>query len=1012
MLAVSVAAIPAMAAVTGAHTPPGFAVLALAVGIGVGLFQGSNLAVERAHERLLARRSALAVGAWGAGIIVAQGAGLANRTGVLEAGQALAYFGAASSFGLIVGRMRVVNALSLAASLIVGGTLVAALTLGAGEEAAAQAPTPTPAPKLLKPAGTIDGQPYLNELQKGLPAGTLVQSTRSQLTLEFTDSGGAVKGDGQFVMEGFRVGVLIAIAQDLGSAVGEAVGGAIAGAASLGTAGGGSSSGAATKLPPDLENCRGDWTFTFKLDGAYDKAAGSLKGTYTAQQLFSDLRSCPVSANDITKPQLPSKAQPWSATFDGTTVTGQLTSTQQGTPSLPFTARVAEDKPSSGAGAGAAAPPQAGASPSSGSGEPSEGLLPPPIEVPGDITAGEAAGVGLVGLAAVGLVAVAATAQTAGTSLTERPKAPEPETAEAAAARPRPPQPNTPDTIGVSAINIRKIAEDRGWGDIVDAIDRRRADGTLTAADLDALRNIIHRREGLGEAMGSGKLWTQSDASAFLEGSQQDAATIADWMGHPEIGWAIRRPGTAARIAAAVASGGWSEVPMTAWDWFERVRVAADTPGDTSTMAAVTELGTATAIEVATNVVLPRVIEEGGKAALGAAMGSADDVLKSGMRAGEEAAETGVRAGEEGAEAGLRNADEGAGGGTLRDQGEPAPPPAEAAGKIAEGEDAAIGSRTTDPDAPRLDGEPKAAGIKEPVTPLEPPAAPAVGRPGDNTWLKQAPDGTKIPPERLPEAGYTREQGEAIRDIAGDEKVLVGTRTTNVYSPHLDGEPKWVDIKAKTTNDIDIALGAGLEDRGKVSLFKPNDPGVRSGPVWDRYQSRLSDYEKLKPDVDKLVADGKVTWDPKTGVIYDAKTRKPFIGDIDAVYIRDAESGDIITTGDRYDRVMQRLMDSPARLQHRAEVTQLTDQLAMKGATPEHFDEAMKLAGNLSGAHERAAETVIETSGAGWQKGPSPLGMADIHSPVPGGFLRRGLPMDIPSDDALRASGQLPPRPE
>jgi hypothetical protein len=288
-----------------------------------------------------------------------------------------------------------------------------------------------------------------------------------------------------------------------------------------------------------------------------------------------------------------------------------------------------------------------------------------------------------------------------------------------------------------------------------------------------------------------------------------------------------------------------------------------------------------------------------------------------------------------------------------------------------------------------------------------PAGAPSVpGAPGEVSSLASAPNGTPIPIERIGEAGYTRTQAEALREVAEREGVVIGSRTTNPDSAAWIDRgaalPKPMEVKAKTTTELDTLLGASPDNRGLVTLFEPKPPPFdisrpdvaadpRAVAAWDRYASRMSDYQKLAPEVR---ANPNLRWDEATGVIYDRATGKPFAGDIDLVYVRDAKTGELIG-GDRYRRIAEQLGDSGARTQHGAEVNAPADITAMKG--PGATDDALKLHTSLSRGHETGAETVIETSASGWQKGPSPRGMYDSHSP--GGDragLRRGIGMELP----------------
>ena len=63
------------------------------------------------------------------------------------------------------------------------------------------------------------------------------------------------------------------------------------------------------------------------------------------------------------------------------------------------------------------------------------------------------------------------------------------------------------------------------------------------------------------------------------------------------------------------------------------------------------------------------------------------------------------------------------------------------------------------------------------LTALKPPS---VVPKQDDTWLKNAPNGTKIPEDQLGATGYTRGQIEDLQDIARRNDVLLGQRARQV----------------------------------------------------------------------------------------------------------------------------------------------------------------------------------------------------------------------------------------
>lgn len=84
---------------------PAYMVLGPAlVGLALGLLQGQRLKVEIDQARLYATRSMVGFMIWGAGLVLMQGAGLANRSGLVEIGQAVTWLSIGISVGLILGR--------------------------------------------------------------------------------------------------------------------------------------------------------------------------------------------------------------------------------------------------------------------------------------------------------------------------------------------------------------------------------------------------------------------------------------------------------------------------------------------------------------------------------------------------------------------------------------------------------------------------------------------------------------------------------------------------------------------------------------------------------------------------------------------------------------------------------------------------------------------------------------------------------------------------------------------
>jgi hypothetical protein len=311
----------------------------------------------------------------------------------------------------------------------------------------------------------------------------------------------------------------------------------------------------------------------------------------------------------------------------------------------------------------------------------------------------------------------------------------------------------------------------------------------------------------------------------------------------------------------------------------------------------------------------------------------------------------------------------------------------------------------------------------------------------DDTWLKEADHGTKIPAGKLEQAGYGRGPADALRKVAKEEDVVFGSRVTNVDSlKHPDAIPKPVGVKGKTIQDLDVRLGAKEGDQGLAGMFEPTHPGDdASRELLDRCNQRLAEFDKLKTQLPALEGQG-IFWDEVSGLFKNADG-VPYRGDIDLVYIKDAKTGELIT-GERYDQIIERLRESGAEVQHGAEQSVIRD--IVRDAGDDAFESAAKLQADLSSAHRPtlpdggswaeeagstqtlpsgaafadeagsswgaeagsrtavapAQETVIETSAEGWVKGAQPRTIAErVIGPNP---LEAGLPREMPDGSLFR----------
>ncbi len=117
-----------MMSVFSAGAPLWAVAVALAGGSALGLLQGHNLTIMASTKGLMAKRSALAIIAFAAGLLATQVAGLLNRTGVISIGLALSFLSAAMAAGLIAGRRPALidarSAAGLGAVLMIAGSVI------------------------------------------------------------------------------------------------------------------------------------------------------------------------------------------------------------------------------------------------------------------------------------------------------------------------------------------------------------------------------------------------------------------------------------------------------------------------------------------------------------------------------------------------------------------------------------------------------------------------------------------------------------------------------------------------------------------------------------------------------------------------------------------------------------------------------------------------------------------------------------------------------------------------
>ncbi len=183
-LGVTLATTVLMARLLGVTTSEALMGLGLLVGLLLGVYEGLHLQVRFLGQRAFARRTVLGVAAWGAGVVVVQGAGVIGRIGLADFGLALSLLGIGQVVGLLAGRWQTVLSVRRAAA----GSAAAGLVL----LALAGAMLPWPAP----PAAAV-GPVEVRAVLAGEVAGVAVEVRGNgnfmgpALSLTFTNETGA-----------------------------------------------------------------------------------------------------------------------------------------------------------------------------------------------------------------------------------------------------------------------------------------------------------------------------------------------------------------------------------------------------------------------------------------------------------------------------------------------------------------------------------------------------------------------------------------------------------------------------------------------------------------------------------------------------------------------------------------------------------------------------------------------------------------------------------------------------
>jgi hypothetical protein len=184
---------------------------------------------------------------------------------------------------------------------------------------------------------------------------------------------------------------------------------------------------------------------------------------------------------------------------------------------------------------------------------------------------------------------------------------------------------------------------------------------------------------------------------------------------------------------------------------------------------------------------------------------------------------------------------------------------------------------------------------------------------------------TRVAPgQRIPlvhQTGYTAEHITRLTTFAERNGVIPGARTANQYSAaqlRRGALPKPLDIKPKTINELDLYLGAQADHLGTVGFFQPRMPNTSgmgddlADAVTSRFNARLAEQTKY---LDEINANPNLRIE--RGRVVEASTGRPYAGDMDLVYLRDAKTGEVIT-GARYEQLRNQMVEE-GLIEHGAE---------------------------------------------------------------------------------------------
>ncbi len=409
---------------------------------------------------------------------------------------------------------------------------------------------------------------------------------------------------------------------------------------------------------------------------------------------------------------------------------------------------------------------------------------------------------------------------------------------------------------------LHERAETGGWDAIADRLEQG---DSLSREELQAIRDALDRltdEQGAVDPETTGTyandLWNEFAADAAT--AQEALASVVERTHGPVAAWVVRNPGTTARIALGIATGGFSEGVIAPHEMMAAMEAAAERAHAEGRDLTYGEAVMAAAWQAGPGMLMGKAAELGIGAAAPAVARWGSDALESMGKSVDEFFDSIRGSVDEGVEASTRSV---RGSAELADAHGLRWNPGEAAG----------GVRSMEP-------------------------------------------GTIVPQARISQdygisdSGYRQLRGAAQRH---DVSIQVRSRSAEALRRIEDGAvPKPEAIKIKTGGELDTYIGLSPANRDLVPWKPDGDwiPPSRTTPPdnwppgrpWDedafnsvnnRYQQRMQEFADNNDKVTSMmnsgqarVSDGNLEWNVTGGRRTDAGDFKPIAGDHDVFDIQ------------------------------------------------------------------------------------------------------------------------------